>query len=314
MAAKQVSLNSTLIRGRYALPNQRVTFTCITRNATVLNWISTDYIGAGNFFPIPSVGIARNRTSGSAVATRLDTYVDSGSTVIISQLHITASEQFPTSSVTCRINGEGPSETIDFITTETAVATTGETMDISESNDDSSIDGTSYESTQETAKCSTGQVVCNPGVVVGVPVAIALAIIVSVVVIIVTVILIKERKYASERKNRKNSIEPEKGIKPCPPKEDKLKETRESNDESEKNEAEATSPAKTETASDSTDEKNEAEATSPAKTETASDSTDEISVPSSPPSPTSTSPSSSLSSACDDRPLLKGEQSHKHQT
>ena len=86
-------------------------------NATILNWNSTDFIGVNNIFQISSVGLARNRTRGTTVATRLDTYVEDGSTVIISQLRIIASEQFPNSAVTCRVNGNGPSETIHFITT-----------------------------------------------------------------------------------------------------------------------------------------------------------------------------------------------------
>ena len=113
----EVSLNSTLIRGMYALPNQEIIFTCTSVNATILNWNSTDFIGVNNIFPISSVGPARNRTRGTTVATRLDTYVEGGSTVIISQLRIIASEQFPNSAVTCRVNGDGPSETIHFITT-----------------------------------------------------------------------------------------------------------------------------------------------------------------------------------------------------
>ena len=86
-------------------------------NTTILNWNSTDFIGVNNIFPISSVGPARNLTRGTTVATRFDTYVEGGNTVIISQLRVIASEQFPSSAVTCRMSGDGPSETIHFITT-----------------------------------------------------------------------------------------------------------------------------------------------------------------------------------------------------
>ena len=82
-----------------------------------MNWNSTEYIGAGNVFPIASIGPARNLTRGTTIATRLDTYIEGESTVIVSQLRIVASEEFPKSAVTCRVNGEGPSETIHFTTT-----------------------------------------------------------------------------------------------------------------------------------------------------------------------------------------------------
>ena len=115
----QVSLSSTLIQGRYAAPNHVVIFTCVTRGANTLSWNSTEYIGMDNEFQIARIGDAVSWMRGTTVATRIDTYVDNGVTVIVSQLRIIALEQFPTSSVTCRDNGDGPSETIIFSTTGT---------------------------------------------------------------------------------------------------------------------------------------------------------------------------------------------------
>ena len=117
ISAQEVSLNSTLTNGKIAAPNQAVNFTCVVRGANTLIWDSTVYIGEGNEFQIPSVGDAVPRIRGTTVATRVDTYIDNGVRVIISQLSITALEQFPTSSVTCRDNHEGLSETINFNTT-----------------------------------------------------------------------------------------------------------------------------------------------------------------------------------------------------
>ena len=117
-ALQEVSVTSTLIREQFALPRQMVTFTCVARNTTLLEWISEDYIGPdGDLLPIASSGVARNRTRGTTVATRVGVDVTDGITTITSQLHIIASERFPTSSVTCGINGQGPRHRIIFSTT-----------------------------------------------------------------------------------------------------------------------------------------------------------------------------------------------------
>ena len=113
-------MNSTLIRGKLALPGQGIVFTCVTRNTTLLEWRSNDYIGEGSHdIQISSAGDS-NVTSLSnrgTYAIQVSVSVENGVTVIVSQLFITASEQFPISSVTCHINGQGPQETISFNTT-----------------------------------------------------------------------------------------------------------------------------------------------------------------------------------------------------
>ena len=116
--AREVSLNSTLTRGKFARSGQRITFTCVARNTTLLEWFSDDYVGPGHdHLPISSGGLARNQTRGSTVATRVHVDNDNGITVIVSQLHIIASEEFPTSSVRCGVNGQGPHQDINFTTT-----------------------------------------------------------------------------------------------------------------------------------------------------------------------------------------------------
>ena len=114
-----MGLNSTLIAGNLSYAQQRVVFTCVTRNTTILEWESNDYIGEGGHdIQIFSAGDNKlNVTSLSnpdTYATRVSVIVEDGVTVIVSQLFITASEQFPTSSVTCRIDGQGPRKTISF--------------------------------------------------------------------------------------------------------------------------------------------------------------------------------------------------------
>ena len=58
-----------------------------------------------------------NATDGTTYATRETVTEEDGVTVIESKLFITASDQHPTSSVTCRIDGNGPIKRISFNTT-----------------------------------------------------------------------------------------------------------------------------------------------------------------------------------------------------
>ena len=120
---REVTLSSTLIRGNLGLPGQRVIFTCVTKNSSILEWQSDEHIGTdGDDIQIYSVGSRDNVTSvtiPTTYATRVNVTVENGITVIESCLFITASDHFSTSSVTCRINGQGPVKTIFFNTTST---------------------------------------------------------------------------------------------------------------------------------------------------------------------------------------------------
>jgi hypothetical protein len=120
MPLQELVLNDTLFRGEYARPGQLVTFTCEARDTAVLEWYSEEYIGPGeDIIEILSSGRGNNQTrrGGNTVATRVSVTTDSGITVIVSQLHIMTSERFPTSSVTCAINDNGPRRVIPFTTT-----------------------------------------------------------------------------------------------------------------------------------------------------------------------------------------------------
>jgi hypothetical protein len=82
-----------------------------------MKWYSEDYIGdGGDLIEVSSLGEGRNQTRlrGKTIATRIGVYSNNGITVIVSQLHIVASEQFPMSSVTCRFNAHGRNKTINF--------------------------------------------------------------------------------------------------------------------------------------------------------------------------------------------------------
>ena len=120
VSLRDVTLNHTLYLGEYARPGQRVTFTCEARDTSILEWHSDEYIGTGgDRIEILKSGDGRNETrhGRETVATTVSVNTYSGVTVIISQLHIMTSEQIPTSSVTCAINGNGPRKTISFTTT-----------------------------------------------------------------------------------------------------------------------------------------------------------------------------------------------------
>ena len=119
MALQNVTLNSTCEQS--LVPEQRVVFTCITRGTDILIWQS-EYIGANglDIIQIYRTGGRDNVTSTSietTYATRVSSLEENGVPVIVSRLFITASEQFPTSSVTCQINHDGPRQTISFNTT-----------------------------------------------------------------------------------------------------------------------------------------------------------------------------------------------------
>ena len=91
-------------------------FTYVTENATILEWWSDQYIGS-NGIQIYSVGSIDNVTSISnpnTYATRVSVTKENGITVIVSRLYITASQQFPTAFVTCRISEQSGSQETKF--------------------------------------------------------------------------------------------------------------------------------------------------------------------------------------------------------
>ena len=121
MALQHVTLNCctcTIIHEQSPVPEQRVEFTCVTRGTHILIWES-EYIGANDHDIIQMYGTGdRDNVTSPTVettyATRDNVTVENGIPVIVSRLFITASEQFPNSSVTCRINHDGPRQTISF--------------------------------------------------------------------------------------------------------------------------------------------------------------------------------------------------------
>ena len=117
---ERVSVISDLSYGDRAYDRQVVTFRCvITGVDTVLNWISDHYIGTGgDVLQLASADqpgqTASNSRNPTTVATLVSTSRSGGVTTTVSELQLTASSQFPTSSVSCRDNGQGPINTTSF--------------------------------------------------------------------------------------------------------------------------------------------------------------------------------------------------------
>ena len=112
-----VALTTSLNEDKTAMPQQPITFICVTRNTGILEWFSPEYIGGGSIIQLLSINcVGTNISSGNAIATCKSVTDDNGVEVIESELYITASELFPRSTVTCINNGRGSSESIQFWT------------------------------------------------------------------------------------------------------------------------------------------------------------------------------------------------------
>lgn len=116
---EEVTLNSTLNNGVVAYPQQKLVFTCVTRGSLILEWCSDEYIGRnGDRLQLLSVNcVGANVTSDNsdASATCLSVFNVNG-TVIVSELHVTASLQHPQSTVSCKNAGLGSSRIFSFQT------------------------------------------------------------------------------------------------------------------------------------------------------------------------------------------------------
>ena len=115
-------LTSNLNEGKFAYDAQNITFRCTTRGTgTILTWISENYIGSeGAIFEFASVHtpgrieISSTNPNTTAVLINATTDTNTGVTEIVSELYITASLQYPNSSVSCRVNGRGTPNTTNF--------------------------------------------------------------------------------------------------------------------------------------------------------------------------------------------------------
>lgn len=108
-----ISLTSTITNEDHILwPNERAVFTCETRGSVLVNnWTSNDYIGDGISLIFNNLELGNDTQYGSRSIAKL-TKVNYNY-VMVSQLHITTSSMFQTSSVVCT-NFNGTSKIITF--------------------------------------------------------------------------------------------------------------------------------------------------------------------------------------------------------
>jgi hypothetical protein len=110
------------LAGDHAYNQQVVTFWCVIIGLdTILTWRSEHYIGTGGDVlqlasALPPGRTASNSRNPTTVATLISTTRSGGVTTTVSELQLTASSQFPTSSVSCANNGDEPVNTTVFQT------------------------------------------------------------------------------------------------------------------------------------------------------------------------------------------------------
>ena len=98
-------MNSTLSAG-VAYNNQEIFFTCLVRGSNILDWNSDEYIGQGGF-PLQLLSFNGSNTNVSSTsrpstyAVRRSVTTENGRLVIVSDLRIIASTQYPVATVSC---------------------------------------------------------------------------------------------------------------------------------------------------------------------------------------------------------------------
>lgn len=113
VTSSAVSLASNLNEENIAFDAQNIIFNCTIRGiGTILSWISDDYIGIGSasiqFSSDHNPGMIKTSLANpTTTATLLNVTTDyiTGVTEMVSELNITASSQYPLSSVSCQVNG-----------------------------------------------------------------------------------------------------------------------------------------------------------------------------------------------------------------
>ena len=112
---QNVTLISTLIDGHIAYSGQQLVFTCIARGATILQWSSNEYISSGGHnIQILNSPSGMDVTRGSAHATLVNTTMENGTPVLVSELRILVSSQYPIATIKCDDNGHGSNDNITF--------------------------------------------------------------------------------------------------------------------------------------------------------------------------------------------------------
>ena len=112
---QDVILTSTLIDGRVAYGEEEVVFTCMTRFSNILQWSSREYIGGDGYnIQIYNGTLGTDVRRGSTHATLVRAEIENGVLVLVSELRIRVSTQYPTATIQCDNNGHGARESITF--------------------------------------------------------------------------------------------------------------------------------------------------------------------------------------------------------
>ena len=114
-ALQNVTLTSTLTEGLIAYGEQEVIFMCVTRFSNILQWSSMEYIGGDGYnIQIYNGTLGTDVRRGNAHATLVRAEIENGVLVLVSELRIRVSTQYPTATIQCNNNGHGARESIIF--------------------------------------------------------------------------------------------------------------------------------------------------------------------------------------------------------
>ena len=112
---EDVILTSTLADDHTASPKEEIIFTCTTRQSSILQWSSSEYIDSDGYsIQVYNSTLGNDVRRGSAHATLVRAAFENGVPVLVSELHIRVSTLYPTASIQCDNNGHGSSQTIRF--------------------------------------------------------------------------------------------------------------------------------------------------------------------------------------------------------
>ena len=112
-ALKNVTLTSMLSDGLVAYGEEEVVFTCVTRFSNILQWSSREYIGEDGYnIQIYNGTLGTDVRRGNAHATLVRAEIENGVLVLVSELRIQVSTQYPTATIQCDNNGHGARESI----------------------------------------------------------------------------------------------------------------------------------------------------------------------------------------------------------
>ena len=94
---------------------EEVIFTCTTRFSNILQWSSREYIGGDGYnIQIYNGTLGTDVRRGSTHATLVRAEIENGVLVLVSELRIRVSTQYPTATIQCDNNGHGARESITF--------------------------------------------------------------------------------------------------------------------------------------------------------------------------------------------------------